>query len=83
MLFDHGVDSIVVGANTLIAAKCIDGGDNVLCLASFITVISVFWFAMLEEYHKGILILPFGNGISDGSIFLLTGYFMFGLMGNS
>lgn len=38
---------------------------------------------MLEEYHKGILILPFGNGISDGSIGLLTAYFMFGLYGNS
>ena len=81
MLFDHGVDSIVIGISTLIMAKCIDTGDNLWGLLPCVAVMSCFFFAMLEEYHKGIMHLPIGNGISDGSAVVIIGYFIVGITG--
>ena len=83
MLFDHGCDSILVGTNTMISAKCLDAGDNLWALIPCVSVMSVFWFAMLEEYYKGIMLLPIGNGVTDGSIVLFWGYFSLGAWGNS
>lgn len=37
---------------------------------------------MLEEYFKGIMILPVGNGISDGSVALFLIYIFLGFCGN-
>lgn len=37
---------------------------------------------MLDEYYKGIMVLPPGNGISDGSVILISFYLIMGMVGN-
>lgn len=82
MLFDHGCDAMTVGLNCIIMAKLLSAGDDLWSILPLVFVISVFFFAMLEEYFKGIMVLPVGNGVSDGSIVLFWGYFTCGIFGN-
>ena len=82
MLFDHGCDSIAVGTQVLVLPKFCNSGDNLWTLAPGVLIISIFFTAMLEEYYKGIMVLPVGNGVSDGSIVLIAIYTCFGIFGS-
>lgn len=82
MLFDHGCDSIGIGTQMYINAKCINVGDNLWSLVSALIVVSIFYCAMLEEYYKGIMVLPPGNGVSDGSFVIILIYIAMGIFGN-
>jgi hypothetical protein len=45
--------------------------------------ISSFHFSTLEEYYTGGLFLGPGNGISDGSAVIISGFFLMGIFGNN
>lgn len=80
LLFDHGCDAFTTGMQTLIFAKCSMTGGGPIVLITVIMVQMPFFMATLEEYYVGALYLPIGNGVSDGSIFLIAaacgiGYF--------
>ena len=81
MLFDHGCDSIAMGTQVLMLPKLCNMGDNLWTLVPSVLTLSIFFFAMLEEYYKGIMILPIGNGVSDGSILLIVIYTCLGIFG--
>ena len=82
MLFDHGCDSIAVGVQGTITAKLLGCGDNWVGFLPIVACNSTFFFAMVEEYYKGILVLPLGNGISDGSIVQFWFFISLGIWGN-
>lgn len=82
MLFDHGCDSIGIGIQMYINAKCFNAGDNLWSLVPALIVVSIFFSAMLEEYYKGIMVLPPGNGVSDGSFVIILIYIAMGIFGN-
>ena len=82
MLFDHGCDSIVVGMQGLIGAKLYGCGDTMMGFLPIVSVCCTFYFAMLEEYYRGIMVLPVGNGVTDGSIIMIWMFFTLGIFGN-
>lgn len=57
-------------------------GNNKLTYSCLIMSMTVFHFGTLEEYYLGILELPPCNGVSDGSVFVISFYIVAGIIGN-
>lgn len=81
MLFDHGCDAFTVSFVISMFVKFINFGNNIHSVIWFAMCISLFYFAMLEEYYVGGMILGLGNPI-DLSIGTFTLYICFGIWGN-
>ena len=81
LVFDHGCDAFTVGLITIVSMKVVNIGNNALAYLALITTITCFHFATLEEYYAGTLILPVCNGVSDGSILLITVFLATGIFG--
>ena len=47
----------------------------------FIGTYSAFHFATLNEYYVGTLYLPIFNGVSDGSVPIILGLIILGIVG--
>lgn len=80
LLFDHGCDAFTCGLLSLMFAKITLVGEGIMPFVTVVMSQTPFFFATLEEYYTGALFLPVGNGVTDGSGFLiainiLTGYF--------
>ena len=82
MLFDHGCDSFTIGIMVTITAKCIGINNPMLLFLYIFECVGLFYFGTLEEYYVGGLHLPVGNGITDGSLPLLSFYMVWYFIGN-
>lgn len=56
--------------------------DNYTAITMIITTCSCFYFTMLEEYYSGSMVLPVGNGVTDGSLPIFIEFFVMGCVGN-
>lgn len=83
LLFDHGCDAFTMGWVTLMIAKALQCGDSLAVVICMMFCCSTFYFSTLEEYYTGGLFLLPGNGVTDGSAFILTGFVILGFTGNS
>jgi hypothetical protein len=82
MLFDHGCDSFTVTFVISATAKFVNFGNSIHTIIWFSQCISLFHFAMLEEYYVGGMILGYGNPITDLSIAVYILYISLGIWGN-
>lgn len=83
LLFDHGCDAFTMGWVTLMIAKSLQCGDGLAVVIAMIGSCSTFYFSTLEEYYTGGLFLLPGNGVTDGSALIISGYVLLGFTGNS
>lgn len=81
MLIDHGMDSITAVINTMIIQVMLQVGNNFLCVFSMIAATQPFYFAVLEQYYTGDLVLPEINGIDEGSFVYVILCFLCGYYG--
>ena len=81
LLFDHGCDAFTVGLVTTLAMKNINNGNNLLSMLNLATTSTSFHLATMEEYYVGTLILPVCNGVSDGSIAIISFCIISGIYG--
>lgn len=82
LLFDHGCDAFTCGLQCLMYAKCAMVGEGPIVLVAVLLAQLPFYFATLEEFYTGALYLPIGNGITDGSLFLIALSFLIGALGS-
>ncbi len=68
MLLDHGIDSVTAVINNLILQRVLMVGNNIYGMMAMIVSTMPFYFAVLEQYYTGELILQVVNGVDDGSI---------------
>jgi len=83
MLFDHGCDCIAVGLQNIMLQKTCCTGENAISLVSLISNYMCFHLATLEEYYLGTLKLPIFNGVSDGSLAIISMLIVTGCVGNT
>ena len=76
MLLDHGMDSVTAVINNFLLQRVMQIGNNYFCLIGLLVSTMPFYFAMLEQYYTGELILQVVNGVDDGSL----GYIAFCLL---
>ena len=81
MLIDHGMDSITAVINTMLIQVMLQVGNNFLCVFSMIAATQPFYFAIMEQYYTGELVLPEVNGIDEGSFVYILMCFMAGYYG--
>ncbi|CDW86468.1 cdp-alcohol phosphatidyltransferase family protein [Stylonychia lemnae] len=67
MLIDHGMDSITAFVCILIIQTLVQVGNNYSAIISLTASTLPFYFATIEQYYTGELILQVVNGIDDGS----------------
>lgn len=82
MLFDHGCDAFTVTFVIISTVKLMNMGNNMHSIIFFNMCISLFHFAMLEEYHLGGMVLGMCNPITDLSVFVFIIYICMGIWGN-
>lgn len=68
MLLDHGIDSVTAVINNLILQRVLISGNNIYGMMAMIVSTMPFYFAVIEQYYTGELILQVVNGVDDGSI---------------
>ena len=83
LIFDHGCDAFGLGFGGLIVFKCICIGNNSFALICFASLMTSFHLATLEEYYIGTLALPVCNGVSDGSVLLISLFIVTGICGET
>jgi ethanolaminephosphotransferase len=79
MLIDHGMDSITTVIMTLLTQVMVQVGSNFDAVITMVSATLPFYFAIIEQYYTGELVLPEINGIDEGSLVyiflcLLAGY---------
>ena len=82
LMFDHGCDSVSIGFQCMVIGKCLQIDDNWAAVLTTIGVCSSFYFTTLEEYYSGAMILPIGNGVTDGSLPIYIMFLAMGCFGN-
>jgi phosphatidylglycerophosphate synthase len=82
MLFDHGCDAFIMTFVLAVTAKCMNFGNNIHTIIWFSISLSLFYFAQLEEYYVGGMILGLFNPVSDGSFIAYSLFISFGIWGN-
>lgn len=83
MLFDHGCDAFTVTFVILTSAKFINFGNTLHTLIWFSSCVSLFHFAMIEDYYLGGMVLGLCNPITDFSIGVYMIYIYLSIAGNS
>jgi hypothetical protein len=83
MLFDHGCDSFTVTFVIMCTGKFLNFGNTIHTVIWFSACISLFHFAILEEYYLGGMVLGICNPITDLSIVVYAVYIYLGISGNS
>jgi len=68
MLFDHGIDCFTSLLNNLIFQRVLQVGNNMTSLTFMSVTMFPFYYATLEQYYTGELIMQKVNGVDDGSI---------------
>lgn len=68
MLLDHGIDSVTAVINNFILQRVLMSGNNINGMFAMIISTMPFYFAVIEQYYTGELILQVVNGVDDGSI---------------
>jgi hypothetical protein len=81
LVFDHGCDAFGCGMWFFMFAKMVNVGYSPLILIVLATIYACFHFATLEEYYTGILTLDECNGVSDGSVLMLSLMLFTGIIG--
>jgi len=82
LLFDQQVDALSCFMCTLTIARIVQIGDSGFVALAMLIIIAPFFYATLEEYYTGELILPTVNGVSDGCIGLVMINFFTAFVGN-
>ena len=80
LIFDHGCDAFSMGFQMIMLAKTMQIGNNQLMNWVMVSTYASFHFATLEEYYTGILYLPPLNPVSEGSVFMILGFIVTGLL---
>ena len=68
MLLDHGIDSFTAVLNNLILQRILRCGNNFHGMLAMVVSTMPFYFAVIEQYYTGELVLQVVNGVDDGSI---------------
>jgi ethanolaminephosphotransferase len=80
LMFDHGVDSVLISFVGLSAFSCWRADPGVYLLTMYGVGISTFFFATWEQYFTGELWMGYVNGPTDGALIsmalILTPVFM-------
>lgn len=74
---------LVLGMQSLMAAKCTDIGDGWDGVIPIVAVLTSSYFGQLEAYYTGKVKQPLFNGASDGSLLLFSAYLVLGIIGDS
>jgi len=74
LLLDHGCDAFTSALLTFLMMKVLQIGNSYMALVALITVLTPFYFIMIEEYYSGKFELGMFNPVSDGSLII---YFIF------
>lgn len=93
MLIDHGMDSITAVINTMLITTLVQTGmtilffsvtigNNMICILGLLAATMPFYYAVLEQYYTGELILGKINGIDEGSFVYIFVCFLAGYYGN-
>lgn len=81
-MFDHGIDCLSLGILSLFYLRVMQTGYNFVSTAFIVAEFANFYLATLSEYYTGRLILPYFNGVSDGSLAIVSLSFIVGIVGN-
>jgi len=79
-LFDHGVDSLVMGMFVMIVSSVLRAGGFVTAVAGVI-MLSPFYFSHWEEYHAGILIMGELTGPTEMQVGVMIILLVVGVFG--
>lgn len=82
MLLDHGLDSVTAVINNFILQKLLQMG-NERSLFGLLLSTMPFYFAMLEQYYTGELVLATVNAVDDGAWVYIGICFFTAYAGNS
>lgn len=81
MLFDHGVDCFTAVLNNMILMKVLLLGNGMINFGCLLISTLPFYYACLEHYYTGALLMQRINGIDDGSIVYMIFCFLTALYG--
>jgi len=79
-LFDHGVDSLVMGMFVMIVSSVLRAGGYATVLGG-VTMLSPFYFSHWEEYHAGILIMGELTGPTEMQVAVMLILIIVGIFG--
>jgi len=79
-LFDHGVDSLVMGMFIMIVSSILGAGGYVTAIFG-VVMMSPFYFSHWEEYHAGILILGEFTGPTEMQVGVMLVLIVAGIFG--
>jgi len=79
-LFDHGVDSLVMGMFVMIVSTILRAGGYATVLAGTV-MMSPFYFSHWEEYHAGILIMGELTGPTEMQVAVMVILVLVGCIG--
>jgi ethanolaminephosphotransferase len=82
LLFDHGVDSWIIGFMVWLCCKSMVGNGGNLNSLYIFECTCLFYFGTLEEFYVGGLHLRPGNGITDGSLPVISIFLFLSVTGN-
>jgi ethanolaminephosphotransferase len=83
MLLDHGMDSVTAVINNFILQRVMNIGNCYLNLFAMLVSTMPFYFAVLEQYYTGELVLQVVNGVDDGSFGYIGLCFATGIYGGA
>lgn len=72
MLLDHGMDAVTAVVNNFILQRVMQTGNGDRNMLGMLVSTMPFYYAMLQQYYTGDLVLQVVNGVDDGS-FLYIG----------
>ena len=71
MLLDHGMDSVTAVIENFVIQRVLQIGNGYMNMIALLISTMPFYFAQLEQYYTGELILQEINGVDDGSWLLI------------
>lgn len=72
MLLDHGMDSVTTVINNFIIQRTLQLGNCYVNIIGMLVTSIPFYFAVLEQYYTGELVLQVVNGVDDGSFIYIA-----------
>jgi len=81
LLFDHGCDAMNTWVAALIFLTCVQMGNNMYSIFSYVLLMIPFYTATWEEYYVEGLHLPIVNGANEGSLVAPALYLVTAIIG--
>ena len=81
LLFDHGCDSLTTAFLALSVGGLLQLGRTWMFGLFGFSLLNGFYFATLEQYYTGKLLLPIVNGPSDGPVIIIAIFIASGIYG--